>query len=117
MVHGPAVCEHCIATAQLQPGRKPKREPLSEPELAALFKAVQEWEAWLSACETSAPEGFIAARRTGMQGFLVPYVCHYPVLYWWCSPFAAVPQQAWDFAAHLQAYASVILADRGAGGR
>ncbi len=69
MVHGPAVCEHCIATAQLQPGRKPKREPLSEPELAALFRAVQEWEAWLSACETSAPEGFIAARRTGVQSF------------------------------------------------
>ena len=73
MVHGPAVCEHCIATAQLQPGRKPKREPLSEPELAALFKAVQEWEAWLSACETSAPEGFIAARSTGMQSLMSLY--------------------------------------------
>ena len=65
MVHGPAVCEHCIATAQLQASRRPKREPLSQPELAALFQAVQEWEAWLQARETSAPEGFIAARRTG----------------------------------------------------
>ena len=69
MVHGPAVCEHCIVTAQLQPSRKPKREPLSEAEQAALFKAAQEWEAWLDARETSAPEGFIAARRTGMQCF------------------------------------------------
>ena len=65
VVHGPAVCEHCITTAQLQAGRKPKQAPLSEPEQAALFKAVKEWEAWLDACETSAPEGFIAAKRTG----------------------------------------------------
>ena len=65
VVHGPAVCEHCIATAQLQAGRKPKQAPLSEPEQAALFKAVKEWEAWLDACEASAPEGFIAAKRTG----------------------------------------------------
>jgi hypothetical protein len=65
VVHGPAVCEHCIASAQLQAGRKPKQAPLSEPEQAALFKAVKEWEAWLDACEASAPEGFIAAKGTG----------------------------------------------------
>ncbi len=67
MVHGPAVCEHCITTAQLLAGRKPKKDPLSEAELAALFKAVKEWESWLDACEISAPEGFITAKRTGEQ--------------------------------------------------
>lgn len=65
VVHGPAVCEHCVLTAQLQAGRKPKKDPLGEPELDALFQAVKQWEAWLDACETSAPEGFIAAKRTG----------------------------------------------------
>jgi hypothetical protein len=65
VVHGPAVCEHCIATAQLQVGRKPKQAPLSAPEQAALLKAVKEWEAWLDACDTSAPEGFITAKRSG----------------------------------------------------
>ncbi|CAK0786952.1 hypothetical protein CVIRNUC_010166 [Coccomyxa viridis] len=64
VVHGPAVCEHCILTAQLHPGRKPRKDSLGEPELKALFTAVKQWESWLDACETSAPEGFIAAKRT-----------------------------------------------------
>ena len=72
VVHGPAVCEHCILTAQLQPGRKPRKDALGEPELKALFTAVKQWESWLDACETSAPEGFIAAKRTG----LVPHTMH-----------------------------------------
>ena len=66
VVHGPAVCEHCILTAQLHPGRKPRKDSLGEPELKALFTAVKQWESWLDACETSAPEGFIAAKRTGL---------------------------------------------------
>ena len=66
VVHGPAVCLHCILTAQLQPGRKPRRDSLDKPELEALFRAVKQWESWLDACETSAPEGFIAAKRTGV---------------------------------------------------
>ena len=66
VVHGPAVCEHCILTAQLQAGRGPRRDSLGEPEQKALYTAVKQWESWLDACETSAPEGFIAAKRTGL---------------------------------------------------
>ena len=98
VVHGPAVCEHCILTAQLHPGRKPKRESLGEPEQKALYTAVKQWESWLDACETSAPEGFIAAKRTGLvqtQCILrwkqAPYwYCHHRLL---VTVLSAVPLQ------------------------
>ena len=86
VVHGPAVCEHCILTAQLQPSRKPRRDALGEPEQKALFEAVKQWESWLDACETSAPEGFIAAKRTG----LVHTRC---ILGWKQKPYRCWPSQ------------------------
>lgn len=63
--YGPALCEHCILLAGLRPTRKPKAEPLSAAEASALLGGVRQWEAWLDACETSAPKGFISFKRTG----------------------------------------------------
>ncbi|CAL8464758.1 g4293 [Coccomyxa elongata] len=63
--YGPALCEHCILLAGLRPTRKPKAEPLGEAERAALLAGVRQWEAWLDACVTSAPEGFISFKRAG----------------------------------------------------
>ncbi|BDA50353.1 probable nuclear export mediator factor Nemf [Coccomyxa sp. Obi] len=63
--YGPALCEHCILLAGLRPTRKPKAEPLGAAERTALLAGVRQWEAWLDACETSAPEGFISFKRTG----------------------------------------------------
>lgn len=57
--YGPQVADHCILLAGLAQTRKPKAEALSEEEAAALFGGVQRWQAWLDACETKAPEGFI----------------------------------------------------------
>jgi hypothetical protein len=63
--YGPALCEHCVRTAGLDPGRRPRAEPLGECELDALLGGVRAWEAWLDACEAAAPAGFIATRRVG----------------------------------------------------
>ena len=63
--YGPALCEHCVRTAGLDPGRRPRAEPLGERELNALLGGVRAWEAWLDACETAAPAGFIATRLIG----------------------------------------------------
>ncbi len=63
--YGPALSEHCILLAGLRPTRKPKAEPLEAAERAVLMAGVRQWEAWLDACETSAPEGFISFKRTG----------------------------------------------------
>ena len=63
--YGPALAEHCILLAGLQPGRKPKAEPLSAEEARALFESAGQWEAWLDARESSAPEGFITLKRAG----------------------------------------------------
>ena len=65
--YGPALCEHCILKAALQPSRKPAAAPLKAEERSALFAAVQAWEAWLDKCETAAPEGFITVKRAGVQ--------------------------------------------------
>lgn len=51
--------------AGLDPGRKPRAAPLGTEEQAALLQGVRSWEAWLDACETSAPQGFIAAQPAG----------------------------------------------------
>ena len=95
MVHGPAVCEHCIAPQHsCSPAGSQSGSPSAKPELAALFRAVQEWEAWLSACETSAPEGFIAARRTGMENTRSSEkTLHHGV-----RTLATVPVEAWQIA-------------------
>lgn len=65
--YGPALCEHCLLNAELQPSRKPANAPLSPEERSALFAAIQSWEAWLDGCETAAPEGFITVKRAGGQ--------------------------------------------------
>ena len=57
--YGPQVADHCILLAGLAPSRKPAADTLGEAEAAALFSGVQRWQAWLDACETKAPEGFI----------------------------------------------------------
>lgn len=63
--YGPALAEHCVLLAGLAPGRKPKQEPLSGAEGDAVFGGAQAWEAWLEACETAAPEGFITLKGSG----------------------------------------------------
>ena len=65
--YGPALAEHCILLAGLQPGRKPRAQPLSTEEAQALFEGAGRWEAWLDACESSAPEGFITLKRAGAE--------------------------------------------------
>ena len=54
-----------MRVAGLDPGRKPRAAPLGEEEQAALLQGVRSWEAWLDACETSAPQGFIATQPAG----------------------------------------------------
>ncbi|EIE22903.1 hypothetical protein COCSUDRAFT_16391 [Coccomyxa subellipsoidea C-169] len=61
--YGPALSEHCTLLAGLRPTRKPKADPLCEEERTALLGGVRHWEAWLDACETAAPEGFISLKR------------------------------------------------------
>ncbi len=61
--YGPALSEHCTLLAGLRPTRKPKADPLCEEERTALLGGVRQWEAWLDACETAAPEGFISLKR------------------------------------------------------
>ncbi len=79
--YGPALCEHCILLAGLRPTRKPKAEPLGEAERAALLAGVHQWEAWLDACETSAPEGFISFKRAGaVRPGQVSFSHLYPIL-------------------------------------
>ena len=63
--YGPVLSEHCVRVAGLDPGRNPRAAPLDAGEQAALLQGVRSWEAWLDACETSAPEGFIATRPAG----------------------------------------------------
>ena len=63
--YGPVLSEHCVRVAGLDPGRRPRADPLGAEEQAALLQGVRSWEAWLDACETSAPQGFIATQAAG----------------------------------------------------
>lgn len=63
--YGPVLSEHCVRGAGLDPGRKPRAAPLGAEEQAALLQGVRSWEAWLDACEMSAPQGFIATQPAG----------------------------------------------------
>jgi hypothetical protein len=63
--YGPSIAEHVVASAGLDPARRPASAPLEGGEAAALFRAVQDLEAWFAGLEAAAPKGFISAGRAG----------------------------------------------------
>ncbi|KAK9805687.1 hypothetical protein WJX72_012021 [[Myrmecia] bisecta] len=63
--YGPAVSDHCILTAKLEPGRLVQAQPLSQEEAIALRAGIRSWEQWLDDCERRPPEGFITLKQAG----------------------------------------------------
>jgi hypothetical protein len=64
--YGPGIAEHVLVGAGLDPSRVPGRAPLADPEVAALFRSVQQLEAWFAGLEgEAAPAGFITTARAG----------------------------------------------------
>jgi hypothetical protein len=63
--YGPAVAEHCCHLAGLSPQHPLASQPLSEGQILALHKAVQQFEAWLAGLDQGdQAEGFITAVPT-----------------------------------------------------
>ncbi|KAK9857575.1 hypothetical protein WJX84_011908 [Apatococcus fuscideae] len=58
--YGPALSEHCILGAGLEPGHSPSHQPLSSAELEQLMASVRGWEAWLDHLKETPPKGYIA---------------------------------------------------------
>ena len=63
--YGPALSEHCIMQAGLEPGRSPTQQPVSAAELEQLMSSVRGWEAWLDGLKDTAPKGYIAYKAAG----------------------------------------------------
>ena len=63
--YGPALSEHCILQAGLEPGRCPSQQPVSAAELEQLMSSVRGWEAWLDGLKDTAPKGYIAYKAAG----------------------------------------------------
>ena len=61
--YGPAVVEHVLRTAGLDPARCMVKQPLEAGEVAALHGAVQQLETWFASLEETAPDGYITATR------------------------------------------------------
>lgn len=63
--YGPAVAEHCCHLAGLSPQHPLASQPLSEDQILALHKGVQQFEAWLAGLDQGdQAEGFITAVPT-----------------------------------------------------
>ena len=74
--YGPALSEHCILGAGLEPGHSPSHQPLSSAELEQLMASVRGWEAWLDHLKETPPKGYIAYKpggaRSGMRWLYGP---------------------------------------------
>ena len=62
---GPAIAEHSILTAGLDPKQDPIAHPLDEGQQAALLQGVQSVEQWLEQIESSPPPGHIFYKALG----------------------------------------------------
>ncbi|KAK9841572.1 hypothetical protein WJX74_008143 [Apatococcus lobatus] len=58
--YGPALSEHCILQAGLEPGRSPSQQPVSAGELEQLMTSVRGWEGWLDGLKDTPPKGYIS---------------------------------------------------------
>ncbi len=98
--YGPALSEHCVLGAGLEPGRNPAQQQVSPEELERLIEAVRGWEAWLDRLKDTPPKGYISYKAGGETLFCscMPnrqvYAHTAPrlhgVLAWWCSILAVL---------------------------
>lgn len=67
---GPALAEHCILTAKLDPKRDIRAEPLSAEEQAALLEGVRGMEQWFEDSDAQPPPGYIFYKPAGRTELL-----------------------------------------------
>ena len=91
--YGPALSEHCILQAKLEPGRSPNQQPVSAGELEQLMASVRSWEAWLDSLKDTAPKGYISYKPAGDLTITCPSKqctsMHSPSCGVWCAQISS----------------------------
>lgn len=63
--YGPAIIEHCLSLAGLDPALRPKAQPLTAEQRSALLHAIRQLESWFGSLDSTVPEGLITTVAAG----------------------------------------------------